>query len=263
MLKIIFILSAVSVSALSAEMSASYALLEKHTAFNPDLKTKSVNTLNKTTDSLDPKEHPVYSPHDSLPKIKPIKATEPIVKYERMLSDQSIETKTEVNRIENGDFVPTHNLEVSYPDVAYAPGYNHNEYADSKNYEMNEESPSPYYEEPTEITPFSLLWSQIPDSRMIGSLLGRTMSWIFRSIFTLLLGTLLTLGVCTYTNICTITVNGVSPIHDEMRSIVTPAGLKKIGHAADFVKRAIDKYQEIQTLDEIDAFKRKRRAITL
>ncbi|VVD00387.1 unnamed protein product [Leptidea sinapis] len=94
------------------------------------------------------------------------------------------------------------------------------------------------------------------------SYVGRTIGWIFNSIFVILLGSLLTVGVCTYTNLCSITFNGVGPIHEEMRSLITPDRLEKISTAADFVKTAINKYQKIQKVnDAVGA--RRRRAINM
>lgn len=88
---------------------------------------------------------------------------------------------------------------------------------------------------------------------------GRTFSWILSSLFVLILGSFLTVGFCTYTNLCKITINGVGPIHEEMRALMTPERLEKISTAADFVKTAIDKYQKIQRVPEPGT--RKRRAI--
>lgn len=83
--------------------------------------------------------------------------------------------------------------------------------------------------------------------------------WIFNSVFVLFLGSLLTIGVCSYTNLCTIAFHGVGPIHEEMRALITPERLEKISHAADFVKTAIDKYQKIQKVtDEIPTIRRRR-----
>lgn len=93
----------------------------------------------------------------------------------------------------------------------------------------------------------------------IVSYAGRTISWIFSSIFVLMLGSLITVAVCSYTDLCSITFNGVGPIHEEMRSLISPDRLERIGKAADFVKTAIDKYQKIQKVAEPGT--RKRRAI--
>ncbi|KOB77415.1 Uncharacterized protein OBRU01_04187 [Operophtera brumata] len=92
------------------------------------------------------------------------------------------------------------------------------------------------------------------------SYVGRTISWVFSSIFVLLLGSLITVGVCSYTNLCTIAFHGVGPIHEEMRALMTTERLEKIGNAADFVKTAIDKYQNIQKITDGNPA-RSRRAI--
>jgi hypothetical protein len=86
------------------------------------------------------------------------------------------------------------------------------------------------------------------------------MSWFFSSFFVLLLGSLMTVGVCSYTNICAITFNGVGPIHEKITPIITPERLEKISTAADFLKTAINKYQKIQTVADVEAV-RKRRAV--
>lgn len=90
---------------------------------------------------------------------------------------------------------------------------------------------------------------------------GSTIAWVFNSIFVILLGSFLTIGICSYTNLCSISFHGVGPIHEEMRSLVTPERLEKISNAADFVKNAIDKYQKIQKVTDVVEGKRSRRAI--
>lgn len=80
--------------------------------------------------------------------------------------------------------------------------------------------------------------------------MGRTIGWILNSVFVLLIGSLITVGVCSYTNLCTISFQGVGPIHEEMRSFITPERLEKISTAANFVKTAIDKYQKIQKVTD-------------
>lgn len=92
---------------------------------------------------------------------------------------------------------------------------------------------------------------------MVG-FVGRTIAWVFNSIFVLILGSLLTVAVCTYTNLCTIAFQGVGPIHEEMRALMTPDGLGKISYAADFVKTAIDKYQKIQKVSDATGMRRRR-----
>lgn len=90
---------------------------------------------------------------------------------------------------------------------------------------------------------------------------GRTILWMFNSVFVLFLGSLLTVGVCSYTNLCSIAFHGVGPIHEEMRALMNPERLEKISHAADFVKTAIDKYQKIQKVADELPSKRKRRGV--
>ncbi|RVE53558.1 hypothetical protein evm_001699 [Chilo suppressalis] len=266
MLRSIIVLLALGAIGRSAEMSSSYALLEKQANFQPDLKTELVGKFSRD-EAFEPERHPVYRPdehNDRRAKIEPVRPVGPVVKHDRMLSDQPEEASTEVNRVDNlaipGYAYATNPLDVAYPDIPYAPAYGYDSGYSPNSYDMYGNSPSPYYVEP-DVSPFSMLWSQVPDSRTIVSYVGRTISWIFSSVFVLFLGSLLTVGVCSYTNLCAITFNGVGPIHEEMRSLITPERLEKIGHAADFVKTAIDKYQKIQTLADVPAVKRRRRAI--
>ncbi|KAI8420809.1 hypothetical protein MSG28_008012 [Choristoneura fumiferana] len=225
--RIAFLLLATT--ALSAEIPRNS--LEK-TAFNPDPNAEPVSThpvsKKASEPELDPR--PIYKTEERTngrARIAPVRPQGQIVKYDQMLADQPNSAATEVNRVDNQQipnyaFVPGP-AEVAYPDIPYAPGYGYeNGYPPSSGY------------------------------------VGKTISWIFGSIFMLLLGSFLTVGVCTYTNICTITMQGFGPIHEEMRSLITPERLEKIGTAADFVKTAIDKYQKIQN---VDAERRKRRAL--
>ncbi|CAG9787171.1 unnamed protein product [Diatraea saccharalis] len=258
------ILLTVVIIANSAEMSSSYAMLEKQANFKPDLKTEPV--AKSTRDEvLEPVRHPIFRAEEHnnrRAKIEPVRPTGPVIKHDRMLSDQPSDVSTEVNRIDNlaipgYGYVPNP-VEVAYPDIPYAPGYNYdNGYSASNSYDMYGNSPGPYYGEP-DVSPFSMLWGQVPDSRTIVSYVGRTISWVFSSFFVLFLGSLITIGVCTYTDLCVIHFNGVGPIHEEMRSIITPERLEKISNAADFVKTAINKYQKIQTVADVAASRRRR-----
>ncbi|XP_026318540.1 uncharacterized protein LOC113229227, partial [Hyposmocoma kahamanoa] len=212
-------------------------------------------------DSKD-ERRPVYRA-ESRVHIEPVKPLSPIVKHD-MLADQPAPAgTTEINRVDtltipNYGFVAAP-AEVAYPDVPYAPGYGYDSgYGTSNNYDVYANGPNSYLMEP-DTSAFSLLWSQVPDSRTMVSYVGRTFVWMFNSIFTLLIGSLLTVGVCSYTNLCSITFHGVGPIHEEMRSLMSPERLEKISHAADFVKTAINKYQKIQKVTDRNG-QRKRRA---
>ncbi|XP_052750091.1 uncharacterized protein LOC128200508 [Galleria mellonella] len=246
-----------------AEMSSSYAMLEKHSNFKPDLKTEPVF---KKEARAEPEKHPVYKGdeyrNEGRARIEPVKATGPVIKHEKMLADQPIEVSTEVNRIDNlaipGYAYVANPVEVAYPDIPYAPGYTYDTaYSGSHGHDMYVNSPSNYLIEP-DTTAFGLLWSQVPDSRTIVSYVGRTLAWIFGSMFAVFLGSLLTVGICSYTNLCAITFNGVGPIHEEMRALISPERLEKISNAADFVKTAIDKYQKIQTVADVAGNRRRR-----
>nr|XP_049693044.1 uncharacterized protein LOC126053859 [Helicoverpa armigera] len=247
------LLLALAVSAFTAEISSSYALLEKQAAFQPELKTEHRDHPVHEDNA----EHPVYRPEDGnrgRARIEPVKPFGPVIKHDAMLSDQP-SASTEVNRIgsdvgilDNG-YVPG-TADVAYPDIPYAPGYPYAVgYPESNNYD--------YLMEPDTST-FGLLWSQMPYARTMVSAVGHTITWIFNSIFILIIGSLLTVGVCTYTNLCSIAFHGVGPIHEEMRSLMNPEKLEKIIHAADFVKSAIDKYQKIQKVNEAAGMRRRR-----
>ncbi|KAM3966952.1 uncharacterized protein ACR2FA_011833 [Aphomia sociella] len=247
----------------TAEISSSYAMLDKQSNFNPDIKTEPV--FGKELKS-EPDTHPVYRgeqyKNEGRARIEPVRPIGPIVKHEKMLADQPVEATTEINRIDNlaipGYAYVANPAEVAYPDIPYAPGYTYdNGYAGSHGHDMYMNSPSTYFIEPDTST-FGLLWSQVPDSRTLVSYVGRTIAWLFGSIFTLFLGSIITVGICSYTNLCSITFNGVGPIHEEMRSLMSPERLEKISHAADFVKTAIDKYQKIQTVKDLAGARRRR-----
>ncbi|XP_063544339.1 uncharacterized protein LOC134752597 [Cydia strobilella] len=256
LLSILYIVSAV----LSAELPR-HNLQE--TAFNPDPNAEPVSThpvsKKASEPELDPR--PIYRAEDKetgRARVQPVKPTGPVVKYDQMLADQPNGAASEVNRVDiqqipNYAFVPTQ-PEVAYPDIPYAPGYGYDGYPQSNGYDVYGNSVGNYYEPDT--SSFSLLWSQVPDSRTIVNYAGRAISWLFSSIFVLLIGSLMTIGVCTYTNLCTIAFHGVGPIHEEMRSLITPERLENISTAATLVKSAIDKYQKIQNVDAV----RRRRA---
>ncbi|CAH2040642.1 unnamed protein product, partial [Iphiclides podalirius] len=247
-------------SVLSAEIPSSYTLLEKQATFKPSVESDTVETRPIFNNGQKKeKEHPVYRGeeyrNEGRARIEPVSAHGAYVKHD-MLADEPGAGSTEVNRVDNLP-VPEYGYghapaEVAYPDIPYAPGYGY-----GNGYDIYGNSLSDYLLEPDTST-MGLIWSQVPDSRTIVSLMGRTIGWIFNSIFVVLLGSLLTVGVCTYTNLCTITFQGVGPIHEEMRSFITPERLEKISTAANFVKTAIDKYQKIQKVTDTGA--RKRRA---
>ncbi|CAH0674043.1 unnamed protein product [Spodoptera exigua] len=265
MIKIIAVLLAIVATAYSAEISTSYAALDKHAAFKPELATAPLET-HAVQDMPHEAAHPVYRPEEMIQaraRIEPVKAFGPVIKHDSMLSDQP-EVPTEVNRIDDlgilaNGYVPG-TADVAYPDVPYAPAYYYDSgYGASNNYDMY--NSNNYLMEP-DTSAFSLLWSQMPHARTMVSFVGRTITWILNSVIVLILGSLLTVGVCTYTNLCTIAFHGVGPIHEEMRALMSPERLEKISSAADFVKTAIDKYQKIQkvtdTVHKGDGLRRRR-----
>ncbi|CAK1579463.1 unnamed protein product [Parnassius mnemosyne] len=259
MYKLATVLLTIIYAVLSAEIPSSYTLLEKQSTFKPTLENEPIDThqvFNKQT-KQEKEHHPVYRADDykneGRARIEPVRSHGAIIKHD-MLADEPVSV-TEVNRVDNlplpeYGYAP---VEVAYPDIPYAPGYGY-----GTGYDIYGNSLSDYLLEPDTST-LGLLWSQVPDSRTIVHFMGRTIGWIFNSIFVLFIGTLLTIGVCSYTDLCTITFQGVGPIHEEMRSFITPERLEKISTAANFVKTAIDKYQKIQKVTETSA--RKRRAV--
>uniref|UniRef100_A0A2A4JK42 Uncharacterized protein n=1 Tax=Heliothis virescens TaxID=7102 RepID=A0A2A4JK42_HELVI len=250
------LLLALAATTFSAEiLSPSYALLEKQAAFQPEIKTEHIDHTVHEGNA----EHPVYRPEEvnrGRARIEPVRSFGPVIKHDAMLSDQP-SVSTEVNRLDSevgilgNGYVPG-TADVAYPDIPYAPGYPYDVgYPVSNNFSYDD------LMEPDTST-FGLLWSQVPYARTMVSAVGHTIAWIFNSIFILFIGSLLTVGVCTYTNVCSIAFHGVGPIHEEMRSLMSPEKLEKIIHAADFVKTAIDKYQKIQKVNEAAGMRRRR-----
>ncbi|XP_037296830.1 uncharacterized protein LOC115444085 [Manduca sexta] len=258
MLNIIVVFLALAISALGAELPPSYSLVEKQ-PFKPELNMESLET--HAVYKKEPKsdtEHPVYKPEEhknqGRARIEPVRPSGSMGKYDRMLADQPTGS-TEINRIDNPtNFEYDHQpSEVTYPDVPYAPGYGYESgYPTLNNYDMYRND---YMMEP-DTSAYGLLWSQVPDARTLVSYVGRTISWIFGSMFMIFFGSVLTIGVCTYTNLCTFAFNGVGPINDA-RSLLTPERLENLSTAADFVKTAINKYQKIQKVAEMPARNRR------
>ncbi|XP_039750258.1 uncharacterized protein LOC120626697 [Pararge aegeria] len=256
MSKILFILfSVVIASVLSAEIP-SHVTLDKQDNLKPDV-SEAIETHAIYKKPLKPEleHHPVYRAEElksqGRARIEPVRSHGPVVKHD-MLADEPASDPA-VDKADNYGF--SNPVEVAYPDIPYAPGYGYgNGFTGPNGYDLY--NPIDYYMEPDTSTA-GLLWSQVPDSRTLVSYAGRTISWIFSSIFVLMLGSLLTVGVCNYTNLCSITFNGVGPIHEEMRSLITPERLERIGKAADFVKTAINRYQKIQNIAEPGTRKRR------
>ncbi|XP_045767863.1 uncharacterized protein LOC123869147 [Maniola jurtina] len=250
----IIVISVVIASVLCAEIP-SHVTLDKQTNIKPDV-AEAIETHAVYKKPLKPEleHHPVYRAEElnqGRARIEPVRAKGPVVKHD-MLADEPTPA-SDVDKVDNYGF--SNPVEVAYPDIPYAPGYGYgNGFTGPNNYDLY--NPSDYYMEPDTSTA-GLLWSQVPDSRTLVSYAGRTISWIFSSIFVLMLGSLITIGVCSYTHLCSITFNGVGPIHEEMRSLITPERLERIGKAADIVKTAIDRYQKIQTVAEPGTRKRR------
>ncbi|XP_013174098.1 PREDICTED: uncharacterized protein LOC106122584 [Papilio xuthus] len=244
------LLLAIVYATLAAEIPAPN-MLEKLSTFKPvDISMETQHVFKKDI-QYEKEHHPVYRGEDykneGRARIEPVRSQGPVVKHD-MLADDSAVGSTDVNRVDNLP-LPEYGYghppsEVAYPDIPYAPGYGY-----GNGYDVYGNSLSDYLLEPDTST-FGLLWSQVPDSRIIVHLMGRTIGWILNSVFVLLIGSLITVGVCSYTNLCTITFQGVGPIHEEMRSFITPERLEKISTAANFVKTAIDKYQKIQKVTD-------------
>lgn len=247
------------VSAICAEIPPQLSL---QSTFKPDtVDSLQTHPIHKKQINPDFDHHPIYRGEErrfeGRARVEPVRPLGSTGKHD-MLSDEPMPSGvTDVNRIDNS-FGLTNPVEVAYPDIPYAPGYGYNAGYPLNNFDGYGQNAADYYLEPDTST-FGLLWSQVPDARTLVGFTGRLFSWVLSSMFILILGSFLTVGVCTYTNLCKITINGVGPIHEEMRALVTPERLEKISTAADFVKTAIDKYQKIQRLPEPGT--RKRRAV--
>ncbi|CAH2085417.1 unnamed protein product [Euphydryas editha] len=242
----------VLVSVLSAELP-SHVTLDKVAQFKPEVEEAiETHSIYKKQSNSELKHHPVYRAEEHMnegrARIEPVRPTGPVINHDMLADQPAAERASEVDRNDNTNYGFPGPIEVAYPDVPYAPGYGYGHgYSALNNYDLY--GNSDYLMEP-DTSSLGLLWSQVPDSRTLVGYAGRTISWMFSSIFVLMLGSLLTVGVCSYTNICQIKFNGVGPIHEEMRSLITPERLEKISNAADFVKIAINKYQKIQNVPE-------------
>lgn len=266
MFKSIIILSALIVFAIAAELPISHRSSEKQVFKTDQRSNEGFESQAVFKDELKDISHPVYKADERIEKnegrvrIEPVRPTGPVIQQDRMLADEPMPS-TDINRndnigMPNYGFEPIQS-EVTFPGVPYAPGYNYDTgYLSSNNYDLYRDN---YLTDP-DTSSLGLVWGQLPNARTIVYALGRTLNWVFSSIFVLLLGSILTLGVCSYTNLCTLTFHGIGPIHEEMRSLMTPERLEKISTAADFVKNAIDKYQKIQKVTNLNNV-RSRRAI--
>lgn len=100
MRKAIILLLAAAIPALMAEELPSHSLLEKHPAFNPDIKPESLET-HAVFKKESKTEHPVYR-GEPLPQgrahIEPVRPTGPVIKNDPMLADQPNESP-EVSRV--------------------------------------------------------------------------------------------------------------------------------------------------------------------
>ncbi|XP_038221285.1 uncharacterized protein LOC119839151 [Zerene cesonia] len=250
----LIILSALVASVLSADI---HRVLENQGL--PDIpEAVETHPIYKKARSDD--HHPVYKADktEAKEKVEPGRGMGAIAKHDMLADEPAPGVMTEPQNNENIPATSYPNpAEVAYPDIPYAPGYNYGNAYAAHGYDLYGNNLGDYLFEP-DTSSVGLLWSQVPDSRTMVSYVGRTISWVFSSIFVLMLGSLLTVGVCSYTNLCAITFNGVGPIHEEMRSLITPERLEKISTAADFVKTAINKYQKIQQVTDNVGARRRR-----
>ncbi|XP_072949780.1 uncharacterized protein [Epargyreus clarus] len=252
---------AASISA-AAEASPPYGLLDKLSTVKPD-GSDPIDPHAIYKKQIGPQEHhPIYRleehKNEGRARIEPVKPVGPVVRHD-MLADEPASTG-ENDRVDNSaasNYGYGNPVEVAYPDIPYAPGYGYGPDYGANSYDLYRNNPNDYLMEPDTST-VGLLWSQVPDSRQIVGYVGRTFIWIMNSMFVLFLGSMFTVGICSYTNLCSITFNGVGPIHEEMRSLITPERLEKISHAANFVKTAIDKYQKIQKVTDTVSTRRRR-----
>ncbi|XP_041988761.1 uncharacterized protein LOC121740196 [Aricia agestis] len=259
MIRIILLLAVVTTS-LAADLSH----VDKQ--FQGDSLTEGVVTHEVFKKQNEPEhDHPVFrgeEKNEGRARVEPVRPRTPYAKHD-MLADEPMQAlPTEVDKMDaqQPNYGYSHPVEVAFPDVPYAPSYGYGpSYAPPSSYDVYANSPSDYFLEP-DTSAFGLLWSQVPDARTMVNYAGRTIGWILNSFIIIIFGSFLTVGFCTYTDLCSIKFNGIGPIHEEMRSLMSPEKLEKIGHAAEFVKSAIDKYQKIQKVHSPN--NRLRRAIT-
>lgn len=96
MYKIPAVVLILTATALAAEITSSYDLLEKNAAFQPDLKTEPIESYAVFKKDSKDERRPVYRA-ESRVHIEPVKPSSPIAKHD-MLADQPAGT-TEINRV--------------------------------------------------------------------------------------------------------------------------------------------------------------------
>ena len=107
MFKILPVFLALATTAFTAEISSSYATLEKQAGFKPELKTEPVE--NHAIKEVDTEvEHPVYTEvrNQGRARIEPVRSFRPVIKHDAMLSDEPV-TSTEVDRNVSTDNIYT------------------------------------------------------------------------------------------------------------------------------------------------------------
>lgn len=99
MFRTIPVLLALATTAFSAEISSSYAMLEKQAVFKPDLKTEAVEH-HGMKEAGPEVEHPVYPveiKNQGRARIEPVRSFGPVIRHDAMLADQPV-VAAEVNR---------------------------------------------------------------------------------------------------------------------------------------------------------------------
>lgn len=89
-------------TAFTAEISSSYAMIEKQAAFKPELKTEPVepHVIKEVQKEVPVAEHPVYTANvrnQGRARIEPVRSFGPVINHSAMLSDQP-PVSADVNR---------------------------------------------------------------------------------------------------------------------------------------------------------------------
>ncbi|CAK1544112.1 unnamed protein product [Leptosia nina] len=153
----ILLISATIASVLSAEIPRP---LEQQ---NPALEGVETHPVYKKPRSEE--HHPIYRVNkDEVKDIDAVRNMETIGKHD-MLADDPARVLIDTNPSENLPVEYTNPGEVAYPDIPYAPGYNYGNAYAANAYDLYGNSLGDYFLEP-DTSSASLLWSQVPNSRM-------------------------------------------------------------------------------------------------
>lgn len=98
MYKIPAFILVLTATAFAAEITSSYALLDKNAAFQPDLKTEPIESHTVFKKDSKDERRPVYRA-ESRVHIEPVKPLSPIVKHDMLADQPAAAGTTEINRV--------------------------------------------------------------------------------------------------------------------------------------------------------------------